>query len=133
MKCTSIGSRTIAPEENFLPTLKLILTLIKTLTLTGGQFSSGAIFRIPKVYILWEFIRYTINWDKISILFILRAPTYHILTTHHILTFNWRYLYELKHKILLSKIVCWVIHLRVRFVFIRVYIFAQQEAWSPWI
>ena len=31
------GSRTIAPKENCPPTLKL------TLTLTGGEFSSGAI------------------------------------------------------------------------------------------
>ena len=34
------GSRTIAPEENYPPTLNLILTLTETLTLTGG----GAIF-----------------------------------------------------------------------------------------
>ena len=41
------GSRTIAPEENPPPTLNLILTLIETLTLTGGQFSLGAIAWAP--------------------------------------------------------------------------------------
>ena len=35
------ASRTIVPKENWSPTLKLILTL------TGGQFSSRAIVRIP--------------------------------------------------------------------------------------
>ena len=35
------GSRTIAPEENSFQTPKL--TLSQTLTLTGGQLSSGAI------------------------------------------------------------------------------------------
>ena len=44
-----MSSATIAPEENRLPTLKLTQTLTQTLTLTGvrGQFSSGAIVRIP--------------------------------------------------------------------------------------
>ena len=37
----------ISPEENFPPTLILTLTLNETLTLTRGQFSSGAIFRTP--------------------------------------------------------------------------------------
>ena len=47
---TGKGSRTITPEENCPPpTLKLTLILIQTLTLTGGQFSSGAIVRIPLI------------------------------------------------------------------------------------
>ena len=41
------GSRTIAPEENCSPTLKLTLTVTQTLTLTGEQFSSGVIVWIP--------------------------------------------------------------------------------------
>ena len=41
------GSRTIAAKENCLSTLKLTLFLTQTLTLTGGQFSSGAMVRIP--------------------------------------------------------------------------------------
>ena len=50
-KCFFSGSRTIAPEENYPLTLKLTLTLTQTLTLTGGQFSSGAIVRIPFLHI----------------------------------------------------------------------------------
>ena len=42
----------LPPEENCPPTLILTLTLNQTLTLTGGQFSSGAIFRTP-----WSMVR----------------------------------------------------------------------------
>ena len=41
------GSRTIAPEEHCHPILNLTLNLIQALTLTRGQFSSGAIVLIP--------------------------------------------------------------------------------------
>ena len=44
--------------------------------------------------------------------------------------FNLRFLYELKHKVCLSKTVCGIFHFRFRFVFIKVYIFAQQNAWT---
>ena len=38
------GSRTIDPDENYLPlTLKLTLTLTQTLNLTGGKLSLGEI------------------------------------------------------------------------------------------
>ena len=40
------ASRAMAPEENH-PTIKRTLTLTETLTLTGEQFSLGAIARIP--------------------------------------------------------------------------------------
>ena len=42
------GSRAMAPEENH-PTIKPTLTLTQTLTLTGEQFSLGAIVRIPYI------------------------------------------------------------------------------------
>ena len=45
-----VGSWAIAPEENFPATLTL--TLIRTLTLTGGQFSLGGIFGHSKTGIL---------------------------------------------------------------------------------
>ena len=41
------GARKISPEENCLLALILRLILNQTLTLAGGQFSSGAIFRTP--------------------------------------------------------------------------------------
>ena len=50
--------------------------------------------------------------------------------THHSFTFNLRFLYELKHKFRLSEIVCGIFHFRFRSVFIKVYIFVQQNAWT---
>ena len=52
--------------------------------------------------------------------FLLRAPT------HHSFTLNLRFLYELKHKIRLSKSV-WDFYFRLHFVLTQVYIFVQQE------
>ena len=96
-----------------------------------------------KVCIFWKCIQYTIHWDKTQMLkkfpsdkingtknalfFLSRAPT------HHSFTFNLRFLYELKHKVRLSKTVCGIFHFRFRFVFIKVYIFVQQNAWTLWL
>ena len=55
-------------------------------------------------------------------LFLSRAPT------HHSFTFNLRFLYELKHKVRLPKTMCGIFHFRFGFVFIKVYIFALQNA-----
>ena len=71
------------------------------------------VFWYLKVYIIWEFVEYTIHWDKSQMLknflrtnvtknalfFLLRAPT------HHSFTLNCQFLYELKRKVYLSKIV----------------------------
>ena len=48
----------------------------------------------------------------------------------HTFTFNLRFLFELKHKVHLSKTVCEIFHFRSRFVFIKVCIFVQQNAWT---
>ena len=61
--------------------------------------------------------------DKIKT-FHSRAPT------HHSFTFNLRFLYELKHKVHLSKTMSGIFHFRFRFVFIKVYIFVPQNAWT---
>ena len=53
--------------------------------------------------------------------------------THHSFTFNFWFLYELNHKDRLFKILCWISHFRFRVVFINVYIFAQQNAWTFWL
>ena len=50
--------------------------------------------------------------------FLLRAPT--LL----------RFLYELKHKVRLFKTVCGIFHFLFHFIFIKVYIFVQQNAWT---
>ena len=65
-----------------------------------------------------------INCTKNVLFFLSRAPT------HHSFTFNLRFLYELKHKVRLSKTVCGIFHFRSRFVFIKVYIFVQENAWT---
>ena len=57
-QCFENGSGTIAPEENCPPTPKLTLTLTETATLTGGQFSSGAIVRIPSKIIVPDVIKH---------------------------------------------------------------------------
>ena len=49
---------------------------------------------------------------------------------HHSFTFNLRFLYESKHKLRLSTTVCEIFHFRFHFVFIKVYIFVQQNAWT---
>ena len=103
------------------------------------------IFWYVKVCIFWECIQYIIHWDKTqtlkkmgsfgpfnlsgkvkgpkdSIFFLPWAPT------HHSFTFNLRLLHELEHKVRLSKTVSGIFH----FVFIKVYIFVQQNAWALW-
>ena len=57
-------------------------------------------------------------------LFLSRAPT------HHSFTFNLRFLYELKRKVRHSKTVCGILHFLFCFVFIKVYIFVQQNVWT---
>ena len=45
-------------------------------------------------------------------------------------TFDFRVLYKLKHKVRLSKTVRGIFHFHFRLVFIKVYIFVQQNAWT---
>ena len=63
-----------------------------------------------------------INGTKNAFFFLSRVPT------HYSFTFNLRFLYELKHKVRLSKNVCGIFHFRFRSAFIKVYIFVQQNA-----
>ena len=65
-----------------------------------------------------------INGTKNALFFLSRAPT------NHSFTFNLKFLYELKHKIGLSKTVCGIFHFRFRFAVIKVYIFVQQNTWA---
>ena len=78
---------------------------------------------------------HTIHWDKTEMLkrfpsdktndtkkalcFLSRAPT------HHSFTFNLWFLYELKHKVCLSE--------TVSGIFIKAYIFVQQNGWILWL
>ena len=65
-----------------------------------------------------------INGIKKALFFRLRAPT------HHSFTFNLRFLYELKYKVRLSETVCGTFHFRFHSVFIKVYVFVQQNTLS---
>ena len=62
-----------------------------------------------------------INGSKNTLSFLLRTPT------HPSFTFSLQFVYELKHKVLLSKTVCGIFYVNFRFVFIKVYIFVQQN------
>ena len=44
-------------------------------------------------------------------------------------TFNFRFLYELKHKVCLSKTMCGIFYFRFHLIFIKVYIFVEQNVW----
>ena len=68
-----------------------------------------------------------INCKEMSFFSLPRAPTYHIFA------FNLRFLYELKQKVHLSKIVFGIFSFRFRFFFIKVYIFVLQNAWTLWL
>ena len=56
-----------------------------------------------------------INGTKNAFFFLSRAAT---LNSNCSFTFNLRFLYELKHKVCLSKTVCEIFHFRFRFVFL---------------
>ena len=62
------------------------------------------------------------NDTKNVLLFLSRAPT------RHSFPFNSWFLYELKRKVRLTKPVFDIFHFRFCFVFIKVYIFVQQNA-----
>ena len=51
-------------------------------------------------------------------------------SSHHSFTLNLRFLYELKQKDRFSKTVCGIFHFRFLFIFIKVYNFVQQNAWT---
>ena len=74
-----------------------------------------------KTQMLKKFPSNKINGTKNALFFLSRAPA------HHSFTFNLRLLYELKHKVRLSKTVCGIFHFRFSFVFIKIYIFVQQN------
>ena len=65
-----------------------------------------------------------INATKNALFLLPRAPT------HHSFTFNLRFFYELKQKFLRSKTVCRILHFQFCFVFIKDYIFVQQNTWT---
>ena len=65
-----------------------------------------------------------INGTKNALFFLSRTPF------HHSFIFDLRFLYDLKHKVRLSKFVCRILHFRFSFIFIKVYIFIQENAYA---
>ena len=65
-----------------------------------------------------------INGTKNAVFFLSQFPT------HHSFTLILRFLFELKQKVRPSKTVCGIFHFRFHFVFVKVYIFVQKNAWT---
>ena len=61
-----------------------------------------------------------INGTKNVLFFPLRTPT------HYSFTLSLQFLYELEHKVCLSKTVCSIFHFHFCFIFIKVYTFVQH-------
>ena len=70
---------------------------------------------LDKIQMLKKILLDKINGIKNALFFPSRAPI------HHNFIFNLRFLYEPKHKVLLSKTMSGIFHFRFRFVFIKVY------------
>ena len=128
---------------NFLIPLR-IRWRYSTILKTSNKSAWSNIFWYVKVCIFWKCIQYAIHWAKTQML--KKFPSDKINDTksalfsfvssnslHHSFTFNLLFLYELKHKVRLSKTVCRTLHFRLHLVFIKVYIFIQQNAWTLWL
>ena len=73
---------------------------------------------------LKKFRLFEINVTKNALFFLSRA------LIHHSFIFNLRFLFELEHKIRVSKILCVIWHFRFRFVFNKVYTIVRQNAYT---
>ena len=73
---------------------------------------------------LQKFVSDKINGTKNVLFYLLQTPA------HNSFTFNLRLLYEVKHKVRFSKTVYGIFHFQPRLIFIKVYIFFQQNAWT---
>ena len=120
-----------------------ILLRLSTILKSSNKSVWSNVFWYVKVCMLWKCIQYTIHWDKTEMLkefssnkingtknvlvFLLRV------LTHHSSTLNLWFLYQLKYKVCLSKNMCGIFHFRFRFVFIKVYTYFQQNAWTLWL
>ena len=113
-----------------------LLTVLKT----NNKSVWSNIFWYVIVCVFCKCIQYMIYWDKTQmvkkfpldkITGIQKLPSYFFHELQLIsYIFNFQFLYGLKHKVHLSKNVCGIFHFRFCFVFIKVYISAQQNAWS---
>ena len=140
IQCYSHVNTTLVPEKRTTNCFLRIHWRLSTILETSNKSAWSNVSWYVKVCIFWNCIQYIIHWDKTQILkkfpsekinvtknalfFLSRAPT------HHIFNFNLRFLYELKHKVRLSKKVCGIFHFQFRSVFNKVYFIVQQNAWT---
>ena len=140
---TSLNNKQTVIHNFFIYSTLRIYWRLSTILKANNKSVWSNVFWYGKVCIFWKCIQYTIHWDKTKMLkkfpsdkingtknalfFLSRAPT------HHSFTFNLRFLYELKHKIHLSKTVWGIFHFRFCFIFIKVCIFVKQNAWILWL
>ena len=119
--------------------LRIHWRLLKILKTSENVYEVHNVYWYVKVYIFWKCIQYITHWDKTQILkklpsdeingtknalfFLSRSPP------HHNFILNLRFSYGLKHKVYLSKTVRGIFHFWFCFIFIKVYIFVQQNAW----
>ena len=117
--------------------MKALRIQLRLLTILKTSIKWSNVFLYVKVCIFCNCIQYNIHWDKTQMLkkfpldringtkkcpfFLSRAPT------HHSFYFYLRFLYELKHKVRLSKAMCGIFHFRFHFVFIKVNIFGSTK------
>ena len=78
---------------------------------TSNKSACSNAFWSVKVHIFWKFVQYTTHWHKTQMLKKFLPYKKHTLfflswaPTHHSFTFDWQFVYELKHKAHLSKTV----------------------------
>ena len=80
-----------------------------------------------KTWKLKKFPLHKKNGTKNTFFFLLRVPTCYSFTS-----ILWS-LYELKHKLCLSKAMFGIFHFGFCFVFIKVYNFVKENAWTLWL
>ena len=114
---------------------------LSTILKTNNKSVWSNVFWYIKVCIFWKCIQYTIHWDNTQILqisnflkqneLVQKMPSFFFF--HELFFFPLWFSYELKHKIRLSKTLCGIFHFQFCFIFIKVYIFTQQNAWTLWL
>ena len=77
-----------------------------------------------KAQMLKKFISVQINVAKNALFFLSQAAT------HFNFTLNLRFLYELRHKVYISGIVCEIFHIQFILFFIKVHILTPQKVWT---
>ena len=91
-------------------------------------------FWYHEAYIFWKFSLYTIHWDKTTVnKNFLWTKCYKKCTLSFPELQLTTILPQLKHEVHLFSCVCGIFHFQFHLIFIKVYIFMQQKAWTLWL